>query len=105
MEEFLKRALKKLCKYSLSKFFNENSFLSGFFFWQDSSLLTAREEEILQVQHVLREMGARDGASLSLKLMEPSWVLQIRAERGRGLGRRQQEPGRLAEVLQSTTSK
>lgn len=32
MEEFLKRALKKPCKYSLSKFFNENGFLSVFFF-------------------------------------------------------------------------
>lgn len=76
-----------------------------FLLWQDSSLLTARGEEILQAQHVWGEMWARNGDSLSLKLMELSWALQIRAVRGRGLGRRQRELGRLAEVLQSTTSK
>lgn len=48
-EEFLKRALKKLCKYSLSKFFLMRMVSYLFFLWQDSSLLTAREEEILQV--------------------------------------------------------
>lgn len=76
-----------------------------FFFLQDLSVLTAREEEILQVQHVWGEMWARDGDSLSLKLVELSWALQIRAERGGGLGRRQEEPGRLAEVPQSAASK
>lgn len=92
------RALKKLCKYSVSKFFNENGFLSAYWvFLQDSSVLTAREEGILQAQHVWGEMWARDGGSLSLQLMELSWPLQIRTERGRGLGRKQQEPGGLAE--------
>lgn len=77
MEEFLKRALKKLWKYSLSEFFFKIRMVSYLFFrWQNSSLLTAREEEILQAQCVWGEMWARNGDSLSPKLMGLSWALR-----------------------------